>query len=225
MRLLRRHTFLKRRSVARSVSNLQQLVVRVVPVHEIAETAILGLYRFKLMFLHTSSGTHTVGVKNVSNIVQFRFIKWYFPFGSFPVFGGFTIRFLSHVSYRSVLFRLCARLHNGAEIVGRASHSATLTFKKRFARLFFVSKSVKNMAGKQQVLQRGSLSSTKRAAFRLRAVLRGRYETKGTVCERSVTSFGNVALRFRADFCSTKRYCIERYWKRFFDSYCRSLAC
>ena len=118
--------------------------------------------------------------KNVSNIVQFRFIKRYFPFGLFPVFGGFTVRFLSHVSFRSFPFRFVSfmRLHNGAEIVGRASHSAsggTPTFKKGFARLFFVAKSVKNVAGKRQVIQRGSLSSTKRAAFQLRAE---RYETK-----------------------------------------------
>ena len=36
--------------------------------------------------------------KNVSNIVQFRLIKRYFPFGSFPVFGSFR------PIYRSVPF-------------------------------------------------------------------------------------------------------------------------
>ena len=49
-----------------------------------------------------------------------------FPFSAALPFG-------SCIMYRSVLFRLCARLHHGAEIVGRASHSAsgaTPTFKK-----------------------------------------------------------------------------------------------
>ena len=118
--------------------------------------------------------------------MQFRFIKEGFPFGSFPIFGGFTVQFCP--MYRFVPFCFvyaCAftierRSSDGPAIARAGLRPLSRKASRGFLRSQEAAKSVKNVAGKQQALQRGCLSSTKKAAFRLRAVLRGtvRNETK-----------------------------------------------
>ena len=46
---------------------------------------------------------------------------------------------------------------------------------------------------------------------------RNRTRTKLNVIERCLRT---VSVRFLAEYDETKRYCIERYWKRVFDAYC-----
>ena len=52
-------------------------------------------------------------------------------------------------------------------------------------------------------------------------------ETKRNGTERNRTerneTLRNIAVPYRALFSETKRYCIERFWKRFFDAYCTSV--
>ena len=49
-----------------------------------------------------------------------------------------------------------------------------------------------------------------------------RNDTKRNETKRlwRLLTLGTVAVPFVFDFSKTERYCIERYWERFFDAYC-----
>ena len=158
--------------------------------------------------------------KNVSKIVPFRSLKRYLPCRLFPVFSSNTVRFSPRyrsVSFRFVSFRFVSfvRLHNGARTRWRFSERGLRPLLEKASRGFCSSP-----GGCQSIPTwlRGDRRSSE-AAFlrRIRAPLdcarfsaecTERYRTKrnetkrnGTVCERFGTSFGNVALWFRAHFC------------------------